>query len=93
MKLTRIPLPELALLSITRLAIGAGIGFLIAPTLSGGLRRQLGMALFGIGALATVPLALDVMRRSRKDEKVFSQPEMPSMPGARTNTRTDALAH
>jgi hypothetical protein len=93
MKLTNIPTPELALLSITRVAIGAGFGFLLGHRLERDFRRTLGIALLGFGAVATIPLAIDVMRRTRKVEKMYGSPEMPAMPGARTSAREGSLAH
>jgi|HubBroStandDraft_2_1064218.scaffolds.fasta_scaffold398574_2 hypothetical protein len=93
MKLTNIPTPELALLSITRVAIGAGVGFLLGHRLDREFRRGLGIALIGVGAALTIPLAIDVIRRTRNVEKLHATPEMPAMPGVRPNTREGALAH
>jgi hypothetical protein len=58
-------LPELALVGITRAAAGAGIGLLLADRLSADQRRALGWGLFLLGALTTVPLAADVLSKSR----------------------------
>jgi hypothetical protein len=93
MKLTSIPLPELALLSFTRVAVGVGLGFLLGPTLDRGLRRKLGTVLLGAGAIATIPLAIDVLRRTRQAERMYAAPEMPAMPGARNAARGDVMAH
>jgi hypothetical protein len=50
----------------TRVALGVGVGLMIADRLSGSRRRQVGRALFAIGALTTVPAALLVRRGMRR---------------------------
>src|SRR5262245_24394578 len=65
MRETRITLPELVLVAGTRAALGAGLGLLLADRLTAGQRRAVGWTLFLVGALSTVPLALDVFGRSR----------------------------
>jgi hypothetical protein len=65
MKETRITLPELALVAGTRVALGAGLGLLLAERLSDGERRAAGWTLFLIGALSTVPLAFEVLGGNR----------------------------
>jgi hypothetical protein len=97
MKLARIPLPELALLSVTRIAMGIGVGFLFAPAIDRRFARdgrmKLGALLLGVSALATIPLTVDVMRRTRRAERMFGSPEMPGMPTGRSSVRGDAMAH
>jgi hypothetical protein len=61
MRETRITIPELVLVAGTRVALGAGLGFLLADRLSGDQRRAVGWTLFLIGALSTVPLAFEVL--------------------------------
>jgi hypothetical protein len=65
MRETRITLPELALVAGTRAALGAGLGLLLADRLSAGQRRAIGWALFLVGALSTIPLALEVFGGDR----------------------------
>lgn len=60
MRETRVTLPEIALIAITRAALGAGVGLLLANRLSEEQRRSAGWALFLLGALTTVPLAFEV---------------------------------
>jgi hypothetical protein len=60
MKETRVTLPELALIAGTRAAAGAGLGLLLANRLSESQRRAAGWTLLLVGALSTVPLALEV---------------------------------
>jgi hypothetical protein len=61
MREARITLPELSLIAGTRAVLGAGLGLLLADRLSEGTRRAFGWTLFLIGAVSTVPLALDVL--------------------------------
>lgn len=65
MKETRITLPELALIAGTRAAAGAGLGLLLANRLSESQRRAVGWTLLLVGALSTVPLALEVFGNFR----------------------------
>jgi hypothetical protein len=60
-KETRLSLPNLALLVGTRVALGVGLGLLIAGYLSRGARKGLGAALLGLGAVSTIPLALKIV--------------------------------
>ena len=65
MKETRITTPELALIAGTRAALGIGLGLLLADRLSAPARRGAGWALFLVGALTTIPLAIEVFGRPR----------------------------
>ena len=56
-----VTLPELALLAGTRVVLGAGLGLLFAGRLNDDQRRAAGWALFGVGALITIPLAFDML--------------------------------
>jgi hypothetical protein len=56
-------LPELGLIAGTRVALGAGVGFLLAPRLSDEQRRAVGWTLLAVGALTTIPLAASVFLR------------------------------
>lgn len=60
-----VSVPELALVAGTRVALGIGIGLLLADEWKASQRRTVGGALFAIGALATIPLAMRIF--SRKD--------------------------
>jgi len=57
----RVTLPELALLAGTRAVLGAGLGLLFAGRLNDDQRRAAGWTLFVVGALSTVPLAIDLL--------------------------------
>jgi hypothetical protein len=63
MKETQVTLPELALIAGTRVALGAGLGLLLADRLSDGQRRAVGWTLLLFGALSTIPLAFEVLGR------------------------------
>lgn len=65
MKETRLPTPELALIAVTRAVLGAGIALLVADRLDDRQRRAIGWTLLSLGAISTVPLAADVIRRNR----------------------------
>jgi hypothetical protein len=49
------------LIAGTRVALGVGLGLLIADKLSHDARMSAGLALLSVGALSTVPLALNVL--------------------------------
>jgi hypothetical protein len=72
MRETRITLPELVLIAGTRVALGFGLGLLLAPRFPEGERRGVGWTLLSVGALSTIPLALEVFGRSR-----MAEPESP----------------
>jgi hypothetical protein len=65
MRETRITTPELALIAGTRAALGIGIGLLLANRLTDQERRGVGWTLFLVGALTTIPLAIDIFGRPR----------------------------
>lgn len=56
--------PELALIVGTRVALGIGIGLLLAGKLDRSARRGAGAALVALGALSTIPLAMEVLSHS-----------------------------
>ncbi|RII25306.1 MAG: hypothetical protein CXR31_13995 [Geobacter sp.] len=60
MRETRLTLPELALIAGTRGALGAGVALLVADRFSKEQRRSIGWTLFLVGAISTVPLAMEV---------------------------------
>jgi hypothetical protein len=65
MRETRISLPELGLVAGTRVALGAGLGLLLAGRLTEEQRRAAGITLLVVGALTTIPLALEVLGGGR----------------------------
>ncbi len=65
MRETQITIPELGLVAGTRVALGVGLGFLLADRFSREERRAAGWTLFLVGALSTIPLAIEVLGRRR----------------------------
>jgi len=61
MKERSVTLPELALIAGTRVALGGGLGLLLADRLNHDQRRAVGWTLFLVGLLSTIPLALEVL--------------------------------
>ena len=55
-----LPLPELALIGMTRVFLGIGLGLLGAESLDNRTSRGIGIALTAVGVLTTLPLALRV---------------------------------
>ena len=54
-------IPEIMLIGGTRVALGVGLGFLVADRLRHDTRKGAGWALLAVGVLSTVPLVLDVL--------------------------------
>ncbi|HWE40361.1 MAG TPA: hypothetical protein VG406_27665 [Isosphaeraceae bacterium] len=65
---TQLTLPELGLIAGTRAMLGAGLGLLLADRLSEDQRKAVGWTLVLVGALTTIPLALEVLGGSRSIE-------------------------
>jgi len=60
MKASELTLPEVGLIAATRGMLGAGIALLLADRLTEDQRRAIGWTLFLMGAVSTIPLAIDV---------------------------------
>ena len=60
----KVTLPELILIAGTRVALGIGIGLLLAGRLSRDQRKSAGLALALVGGLTTIPLAMGVVHKS-----------------------------
>ncbi|HXG94209.1 MAG TPA: hypothetical protein VNN73_17830 [Blastocatellia bacterium] len=63
MKKAELTLPELGLIAGTRGLLGAGVGLLLADKLSDDQRKAVGWTLFLVGAISTIPLAINVFKR------------------------------
>jgi len=61
MRTTTLTLPELGLIAATRAMLGAGIALLVAPRLSDQQRETAGLILTAVGAITTVPLAMEIL--------------------------------
>jgi hypothetical protein len=68
-----VSLPLIGLIGATRAMAGAGLALLLADHVKRRHRKRLGAALFGIGALSTIPLALTVLRRSRRRMGTYTE--------------------
>lgn len=60
-----ISFPELGILAATRGMIGAGIGLLLANRMSREKRRAVGLPLFIVGALSTIPIAMHLFGKEK----------------------------
>jgi hypothetical protein len=65
MKKTELTFPELALIGGTRGLLGAGIALLLGERLTEDKRKTIGWTLFLIGAISTIPLAMDVFGKRK----------------------------
>ena len=63
-------LAEIMLLAGTRVALGVGIGLLLSTRLDDDQRKAAGWALVFVGAITTIPLAMDVIGKRNADETV-----------------------
>ena len=61
---------EIILLAGTRAALGAGIALLISSQLNRDQRKAAGWALFGVGALSTIPLVIAILNRRPAENQV-----------------------
>jgi hypothetical protein len=61
MTTAELTIPEIGLIAATRALLGAGIALLLADKLSAEQRKAVGWTLVGVGALTTIPLALEVL--------------------------------
>jgi hypothetical protein len=78
MRETSITLPELALIAGTRAALGAGLGLLLAGRLPEGQRRAVGWTLLMVGVVTTIPLAFEVLSKSRTSDREFPGEAIPA---------------
>ena len=70
MKERIVTIPDLALIAGTRIALGAGIGLLLADKLNEDHRRGAGWALLMVGVFSTVPLVMNVLGKSSVPERI-----------------------
>jgi len=61
-------LAEIMLLAGTRVALGVGLGLLLSTRLDDDQRKAAGWALVFVGAITTIPLAMDVIGKCDADE-------------------------
>ena len=65
MKTAELTIPEIALIGGTRGLLGAGLALLLGSKMTEAQRKAVGWALCLIGAISTIPLALDVFHKQR----------------------------
>jgi uncharacterized membrane protein YfcA len=65
MKKSELTLPEIGLIAGTRAMLGAGAGLLLADRLSDDQRKKIGWTLLIIGAISTIPLAIDFIGKRK----------------------------
>ena len=65
MRKTNLALPIVALIGATRGMLGIGLGLLLSGRFKKDTRRTVGTALALAGALSTIPLAFQVLRRKQ----------------------------
>ena len=70
MKERTLTIPDLALIAGTRVALGAGIGLLLADRLNEDHRKGAGWALLAVGVLTTIPLVMKVLGKSSVPERI-----------------------
>ena len=56
-------LPEIGLIAGTRVALGVGIGLLVAERLNRDTRKGAACALLAVGAITTIPLVIGVLTK------------------------------
>jgi len=66
MKEVSLALPALGFVVATRAALGVGVGLLLASQLPERRRQLTGATLVGVGAIATIPAAVAVIRGIRR---------------------------
>jgi hypothetical protein len=81
MRETHVKLPTIGLIAGTRVALGIGLGLLLADRLTPEERRAAGWTLLGLGALTTIPLVWEVLGESQssglEDLRVRGNPVSP----------------
>ena len=65
MKKSALTLPEIILIAGTRVMAGVGIGLLLADVIREEKRKKIGWRLFLVGAISTIPLAIDVFSKRK----------------------------
>jgi hypothetical protein len=70
MKEKALTMPEIMLIGGTRVALGVGLGLLIADKLSRDERKGAGWALLAVGVVSTVPLVMDVLGKPELQKRV-----------------------
>lgn len=68
MKRTPLSIPEIALIGGTRAALGAGVALLLGGMLRPEQRKAVGWTLIAVGAITTLPIAIQVLRSQTTED-------------------------
>jgi hypothetical protein len=68
MKERGLTIPEIMLLGGTRVALGAGIGLLLAGKLNDDRRKGAGLALTVVGVLTTIPIVIGIFKKPEREK-------------------------
>ena len=63
-------IPEIGFIAGTRGALGAGLGLLLADKLNYRQQKKVGWVLLTIGAVTTVPIIVNVIRKARRSTQL-----------------------
>ena len=72
MRERNLTIPEIGLIAGTRVALGIGIGLLLADRLDSNQRRGAGWALLAVGALTTIPIVAGIINKPQAQMKLAS---------------------
>jgi cyanate permease len=75
MKEKILTVPQIILIAGTRVALGAGIGLLLADKIDEKKRQGAGWALFAVGVLTTIPLLMGIHGKSDRTGRDNEAPE------------------
>lgn len=67
MRKAELTFPDLGLIGGTRAMLGAGVGLLISDRLSKEQRKAVGWTLALVGAVTTIPLAINVFAKRQSE--------------------------
>jgi hypothetical protein len=70
MKERGLTISEIILLGGTRVALGVGVGLLIGRQLNDDQRKAAGTALTVVGALTTIPILINIIKKPELAEKI-----------------------
>jgi hypothetical protein len=62
-------IPELAIISGTRAALGAGVGMLVSEFMTREQRRAVGWTLVAVGAVTTIPIIAQLINPHGEEEE------------------------
>ena len=63
-------IPEIMFIGGTRVALGVGVGLLLAEKFNKDERKGAGWALLAVGVLTTVPIVMNILAKPHVDKKL-----------------------